>query len=98
MKIDYSAEVLDLDQFALEAQQERPERPVRLRVQPTLLRQPEGDAANHRAWPGVSWTLECQDAAEAIAVRKALEVFFTAIAQHGPRAVEKALTAPAARV
>jgi hypothetical protein len=94
MEISYSADVPELDQFAIEAEQERPERPLRLRVQPTLLRQSSGEAGNHRGWPGVSWTLECQDAAEAIGVRKALEAFFTAIAQHGPGAVEKALTPP----
>lgn len=95
--ITYSADVLDLDAPAYEAAAERPDKPLRLRVQPTLLRQRAGDASggNHQAWPGVSWTVECRDAEEAIAVRDALRAFFGALGAYGPAAVQKALTVPA---
>lgn len=95
MEISYSADVPDLDRPAVEAKAERPDRPIRLRVQPTLLRVKAGATlGNHRSWPGVSWTLECQTAEEAIAVRRALQAFFAALAQHGPAVVERALTPP----
>lgn len=93
MEVSYSQAVINLDQPALDAQAERPDRPLRLRIQPTLLRQKAGQTiANHQSWPGVSWTLECQTADEAIQVRKALTTFLAALNQHGAVAVDKALT------
>lgn len=93
MEISSSQDVMDLDQAAFEAQAERPTRPLRLRIQPTLLRLKTGQTtANHLSWPGVSWTLECQNAEETILVRQAMTAFFAALAQHGAEAVEKALT------
>lgn len=81
MDVAYSAASRDeLDRPAYEAQAERPDKPVRLRIQPTLLRT-EGQ---HQAWPGVSWTVECQDAEETIAVREALRAFFEALGVQGP--------------
>ena len=94
MEVTYSADAIDIDKPAFEAQQERPDRPLRLRIQPTLLRVTQGETVgNHRSWTGVSWTLECRTAEEAIGVRVALEAFFAAVAHHGTAAVEKALTA-----
>ena len=67
MEITYSADAVDLDRPAYDAQAERPDRPIRLRVQPTLLRVRQGETVgNHRSWTGVSWTLECATAEEAI--------------------------------
>ena len=97
MDVTYSANARDLDRPAFEAHAERPNRPIRLRLQPTLLRVKAGQTlGNHRSWSGVSWTLECQTAEEAIAVRLALEAFFAALGVHGAAAVEAALT-PATR-
>lgn len=93
MEISYSADVIDLDRPAYEAQAERPDVPIRLRVQPTLLRTAPGKAGgNHKSWPGVSWTLECKDAEEAIAIRDALRSFFLALSKVGPKVVETGLT------
>lgn len=98
MEVSYSADAVDLDKPAFEAQAERPDRAIRLRVQPTLLRVAQGESAgNHRAWPGVSWSLECRTAEEAISVRQALTAFFAALSVHGPEAITKALTAPATK-
>jgi hypothetical protein len=94
MEITYSADVVDIDSPAFAAQAERPDRPLRLRIQPTLLRVLPGETTgNHRSWSGVSWTLECPTAADAIEVRNALQAFFEACAQHGASRVEHALTA-----
>jgi len=93
MDVTYSADAVDLDRPAYEAQAERPDRAIRLRLQPTLLRVKAGQTlGNHRSWSGVSWTLECQTAEEAIAVRLALEAFFGALGVHGADAVRTALT------
>ena len=94
MEIKYSADVVDLDKPALDAQAERPGQTVRLRIQPTLVRLRPGDVTpNHRAWSGVSWSLECPTALDAIAVRQALQVFFQAIAQQGAEQIQTILTA-----
>lgn len=94
MEITYSADAIDRDRPAYEAQAERPDRPLRLRVQPTLLRQKPGQTVGlHRSWSGVSWAVECQTAEEAISIRQALQAFFAALAAFGPAAVERALTA-----
>lgn len=94
--IEYSAEVpseAQLDQPVYAAQQERPDQPIKLRIQPTLLRVPAGSTrSNHQAWTGLSWNLDCATAAEAIAVRKALAAFFAAIGAEGPEVVRQALT------
>ena len=93
MEISYSADTPDVDKPAFDAQAERPSRPIRMRVQPTLLRVNPGESVgNHRSWSGVSWTLECRTAEEAIGVRDALQAFFAAISVHGAEAVRKALT------
>lgn len=92
MDVNYSAALIDVDRAAREAEAERPGKPVHLRVQPTLMRTKSGGEANHRSWSGVSWTLECGDASEAIAVRRAMEAFFTALERFGPDRVREALT------
>lgn len=89
MEITYSAETVDLDAPAHLAAADRPGKPVRLRVQPTLLR-----GENYQAWAGVSWTADCPTAADAIAVRDALRAFFLALEHYGAEAVQKALTVP----
>jgi hypothetical protein len=98
MDVSYSATATDIDKPAYDAQAERPDRPLRIRLQPTLLRLKKGETVgNHHSWSGVSWTLECRNAEEAIAVRRALEAFFGVIARHGAEQVEKALTATLAK-
>lgn len=90
-QVNYSAEVVDLDQPAREAQAERPGKPVIFRVQPTLYRMVSGAAGQNRVWRGVSWSVECQDAEEAIAVRDALRSFFETLSQEGAAAAQAKL-------
>ena len=93
MEITYSADAVDLDRPAYDAQAERPDRPIRLRVQPTLLRVRQGETVgNHRSWTGVSWTLECATAEEAIEVRDALGNFFNTLSVYGGRKLATILT------
>jgi len=92
VEIAYSVEA-DPDAPAYAAQAERPDRPIKLRVQPTLLRLRAGQGgAHHRAWHGVSWTIECRDAEEVLGVRDALAAFFRALVTEGPQAVQARLT------
>ena len=91
--INYSGDAGDLDRSAYAAAAERPGRPVRIRIQPSLFRARDASTPgnNYVGWRGVSWTLECPTAEDAIQVRKAMQAFFAAVRLHGARAVEKAL-------
>lgn len=88
LDVQYTADPLDLDKPAMDAHAERPDKPLRLRVQPTLLRK----SGDHVAWKGVAWSVNCPTVADAIAVRHALELFFARLADTGVAAVEAALT------
>lgn len=78
-----------IDQPVIEAALERPGLPIRLRIQPTILRVtdvtkgPES-RADHRSWKGLSWLVSCDTVEEASAVRKVLEVFFQQVGTYGP--------------
>jgi len=54
MDVQYSADIAHIDDFVKEAARERPGKPIRLRVQPTVFRavEPKGQ---QRAWPAVDW-------------------------------------------
>lgn len=91
MEVTYSAAVnLALDQPVHDAHAERPGKPIRIRLQPTIFRVREG-RGQQQAWAGVSWILACQSPAEAIALREGLKVFFEAVTQLGPVAVGEVL-------
>jgi hypothetical protein len=85
MDVTYSADIGDLDQAVQDAQAERPGKPIKIRLQPTIfrLRGAEATGGDHQAWKGVSWTLECQTAQEAIGLRETLRAFFTAVGAVG---------------
>jgi hypothetical protein len=87
MDVNYSAAINpDLDQPVYEAQAERPGKPIRIRLQPTIYRIRD-TGGQQQAWTGVSWILECRTAEEAVALKEALRVFFDAVAASGPAAV-----------
>jgi hypothetical protein len=89
MQSEFARDLADQDRPIEQALVERPGKPLKLRIQPMILH-----ARQYRAWKDVRWTLECADAAEAAAVRDAMRVFFTALAERGPAAVSAALLAP----
>jgi hypothetical protein len=63
--------------------------PVRMRVQPMIMA-PNGQ---YRSWRGVSWTMVCESAAEALAARDALRTFFETLTRCGPQQVTRRLQA-----
>lgn len=90
MQMTYSADVDHIDEPLELAASERskPEEPIRIRLQPSIFRP---GLRQQRFWAGVSWTVDCQDVAEAVGLREALRCFFEAVQKHGPRAVMQAL-------
>jgi hypothetical protein len=66
------------------------DRPPKLRMQPTVY----DVKNNYRAWPGVSWTLDCESVEEAKELKEALELFFTRVQAHGTAEVQQVLRLP----
>jgi hypothetical protein len=82
MEMTYSKDVERLDEPIFEAAHEqKPGETIRIRIQPSIFRRLH---SQHRMWPGLSWTIDCQDTAEAIALREALRAFFEAVVRVGP--------------
>ena len=91
MQSDFSRDLADPDQPVHDAEGERPGQPIKIRVQPMIL----GKGGQYRSWKQVRWTLECDNAAEALVVRDAMEVFFQVLSRSGPEAVRAILKAAA---
>ncbi len=88
LNVLYSADAIDRDKAAYEAQADRADKIVRVRVQPQILRSDGG----YWPWKGVAWSVGCPTAEDAIALRQALEAFFIAVGKHGAAEVMRALT------
>lgn len=89
MEMSYSADVDHIDEPIIEAAGERKDgESIRVRVQPSIFRRLLGQ---HRMWAGVSWTIDCSTVDEAIALRQAMQGFFSAIVRVGPMRVLAAL-------
>lgn len=91
MEMSYSADLPEIDAPAVQAAAARPNGGVKMRLQPGLLTA----KGTYQAWSGVSWTVSCANAAEAIAVREALRACFAAIASRGADGVTRMLEAVA---
>lgn len=89
LKSSFTRDLADDRQQIEEAFTERNGQPVRLRLQPQVLRA----HGKYRAWKDVTWTLDCTTPKEVIGIRNAMQVFFRVLAQVGPEAMIKALTA-----
>ena len=82
MEQSYSADVDHIDEpIVAAATEQKAGETIRIRIQPSIFRRPLGQ---HRMWPGVSWTVDCRDTAEAIALREAMRAFFEAVVRVGP--------------
>lgn len=89
MEMSYSADVDHIDEPIEAAAAERREgEPLRIRLQPSIFRRGVGQ---HRMWPGVSWTVDCKDVAEAVALREGLRAFFEAMVREGPARIIETL-------
>ncbi len=85
MDVQYTADPVDLDKPVYDVATERPGKPIRVRLQPLLLRgaSEHGRGSDYVSWKGVSWTVGCATPEEAIVFRQALEVFFAAVSTRG---------------
>jgi hypothetical protein len=90
MLSEFAQDFADPDKPIRDALTERPGKPVKIRIQPMLLRQSNG-RGQYQAWKQVRWTLDCDTAAEARSIRDAMKAFFAAMAKCGPQAVYEAL-------
>ena len=85
-----SATSASVDESLFDSINERPGQTIRIRVQPTILRQREGDArASYQSWKDLHWLIEITSLQEAQAFRQALTAFF----QQLPAAIAPELTA-----
>lgn len=75
MQVRYSVPE-DQDKPVYEAAEERPEKPIRIRLQPDVFRANEGERGLFMAWRGVHWTVECETPGEAVALKEGLKAFF----------------------
>lgn len=92
--VQVTSSISPIDKTLEEAAKERPGHPIRVRVQPSLLRHEEGRPTPHYgAWRNLHWMIQLADLAEARAFREALSAFFYAASTQGIGAVhEKLLT------
>lgn len=85
----------DPDQSVIEAFEEFPHKPVRIRIQPMVSRQPDGGRFTYLAWKHLHWLLSVDTLDDARAVREALTLFFALLAKHGAKHVTELLSRPA---
>ena len=91
MVSEFAQDFADPDQPIRDALTERPGKPVKIRIQPMLLRQVNG-RGQYLSWKQVRWTLDCDTAEEATISRDAMRLFFETLGRCGPEAVRAALT------
>lgn len=85
-----------IDQPVIEAFEEDPNRPVRLRLQPFISRRPESRRI-YLAWPNLIWRVDVETLEDAQELREALTLFFQLIGRDGgPQQVRALLTNAAA--
>lgn len=89
MRTVYSADVEHIDEPIEQAMAEmKPGEVLKIRLQPSIWRR---GVSQHRSWAGVSWSVDCENAKEAIDLREGLRAFFEAVQVHGIAAVTRAL-------
>lgn len=92
MQTAYAGEPLaDPDLIIREVVKERGGQPIRLRLPLTVLRDSTHKGAQYMAWRDQVWAVDCDTAAEALALRDALRAFFATLNRIGPVAVRDLL-------
>ena len=90
MIASYSRDVEGIDQPVYDAAAERPGKPIRVRIQPSLYRVKPG-GGEQTSWAKVSWLVECESAEEVIALREAMREFFDTVTAVGAAETVKRL-------
>lgn len=78
MQIEDARELADQSRSIEEALAERPDKAVRVRVQPMILRT-SGTRYQYRGWKDVAWSVELTTVQEALEFTEALRAFFAAL-------------------
>lgn len=91
MQSEFIRDLADEDGPIAAAARERDGKPIKLRIQPMVLRTNKGKGSQYHAWKDVRWTVECDSPEEAYAVRDALLVFFPALGRVGAKTVIRLL-------
>lgn len=82
----------DQDALVHTAFAERPDKPLRLRLQPDIFRLNQRSArGRYDAWKGVHWTVELATPGEAVALKDALRLFFDVAEEIGADGVRERL-------
>lgn len=88
-----TSSIAPIDHALEQAAIERPGEPLRIRVQPAILRKPEGKTGNFKAWKNLHWMIQLATVDEGRAFREALNAFFFVAAQQGIGSVHQTLMA-----
>jgi hypothetical protein len=91
MQAEFYRDLADENQPVRDAFDERPGKPIKLRIQPSIFRKSAGPRGQYRYWQDVIWNVECDTPEEVLELKDALRVFFQAITQFGPAAVQSEL-------
>lgn len=91
MQAEFYRDLADENQPVREAYDERPGKPIKLRIQPAIFRKNAGPRGQYRYWTDVVWNVECDTPEEVMALKDAMRAFFTAISQLGPGELEAGL-------
>jgi hypothetical protein len=83
MQTEYGRDLQDDEQPIRDALQARPGKPLKIRLQPAVF-WPGVGRGQYKVWRDVIWTVECDTAEEAFALRDALRAFFQAVGVKGP--------------
>jgi hypothetical protein len=88
MKTEFARDLADENLTVDQAATERPGKPIRVRIQPMVLR----GTGQYTAWKDVRWTLDCDTRDETFAVREAMRLLFQMLTEAGPAQVVTVLT------
>lgn len=90
--MEISTGLTPIDDPLEQAAKERPGQPLKVRVQPTVLRHESGrKSAHYGSWRNLHWTLSIANVAEARLFREALSAFFFVAEQQGIEVVRACL-------